>query len=186
MRATSAALHYVGFGLAVEERNRFAQETRGLASQAANLVLNSPISGVVLTPRLGDRLGAYVSEGTELVEVADLGQMRARIYVSEHDIYKLTIGSAARLQVDGFFKKWRTQAVTIAPVASEIEPGLAESNKYNGLNAPIFYGVDLLVDNPDGRLKPGMIGVARIYGQRRSLAGLVWGLIDRFFARKLW
>ena len=26
-------------------------------------------------------------------------------------------------------------------------------------------------DNPDGRLKPGMVGVARVYGRRRSLAG---------------
>jgi putative peptide zinc metalloprotease protein len=185
-RATSAALHYGNFGPAVKERERLAQQTHELSSEAANLNLSSPISGVVLTPRLSDRLGAYVPEGTELVEVADLSLMRARNYVSEHDVYNVRIGAKARLQVEGFLKKWDTQAVDIAHVSSEIEPGLAESTKYKGLLPPNFYLVDLLVPNPDGRLKPGMIGTARIYGRRRSLAGLAWQQIARFFARKLW
>jgi putative peptide zinc metalloprotease protein len=186
MNATSAALHYVGFGPAAEERNRLAQQTHELGSQVANLELSSPISGVVLTPRLSDRLGAYVSEGTELVEVANLELMRARIYISEHDMYKLRIGAGARLQVEGFFKKWDTQAVTIAPVSSEIEPGLTEASQFKGLHAPKFYLVDLLVANPDGRLKPGMVGLARIYGQRRSAAALAGREFTRFLARKVW
>jgi multidrug resistance efflux pump len=186
MRATSAALQYVGFGAAAEERTRLAQQTGELRAQVADLVVNSPISGVVLTPRLGDRLWAYVPAGTELVEIADLKRMRARIYVSEHDMYKLRIGADARLQVDGLLGKWNTQALSIAPVSTEIEPGLAESNKYKGLQGPKFYLVDLLVTNPDGRLMPGMSGLARVYNQRRSAAALACEEIVRFLARKVW
>jgi putative peptide zinc metalloprotease protein len=186
MRATSSSLHYSVFGPALEERNRLAQQSEQLESEASNLELISPISGVVLTPHLHDRLGAYVPGGTELVEVVDVSQMRARIYVSEHDIYKVKIGASARLHVEGFFRKWDTRAQTIAPVSSEIEPGLAESTRYKGLLPPNFYLVDLLVPNPGGRLKSGMIGTARIYGRKRSLAGLAWQEIARFFARKVW
>lgn len=185
-RATSAALHYVGFGPAAEERNRLAQQTQELRSQAANLELSSPISGVVLTPRLTDRLGAYVPEGTELVDIGDLTQMRARIYVSEHDLYKIRVGAPTRLLVEGIATRWYAQASAITPASSELELGLAGSNKYQGLHPPRFYLVDVLILNSDDILKPGMVGTARIYGQRRSLAGLAGREIERFFVRKTW
>src|SRR5712692_9485683 len=186
MRATSAALHYVGLGPAVEERNRLAQQTQELGSQVASLELSSPISGVVLTPRLSDRLGAYVPAGTELVEVADLGIMRARIYVSEHDMYKLRVGSRASLQVEGILKKWNAHALAISPVSTEIDSGLKGQTQYQGMRPPNFYSAELLVANPDGRLKPGMSGTARVYGQRRSLAGFIWQEAMNFVGRKVW
>jgi multidrug efflux pump subunit AcrA (membrane-fusion protein) len=186
MRATSAALHYVGLGPAVEERNRLAQQTQELGSQVASLELSSPISGVVLTPRLSDRLGAYVPAGTELVEVADLGIMRARIYVSEHDMYKLRVGSRASLQVEGILKKWNAQALAISPVSTEIDSGLKGQTQYQGMRPPNFYSAELLVANPDGRLKPGMSGTARVYGQRRSLAGFILQEAMNFVGRKVW
>ena len=77
---------------ATRDRDRLARQTEELASEVAKLDLRSPISGVVLTPRVSDRLGTYVVEGTELVEVADLNTLRARIYLSEHDMYKLRSG----------------------------------------------------------------------------------------------
>jgi hypothetical protein len=46
--------------------------------------------------------------------------------------------------------------------------------------------VDLLVVNLGKQLKPGMIGTARIYGARRSLAGLMAREAFNFFARKMW
>ena len=186
MRATSAALHYVGLGPAVEERNRLAQQSQELGSQVGSLELSSPISGVVLTPRLSDRLGAYVPAGTELVEVADLGIMRARIYVSEHDMYKLRVGSRASLQVEGILKKWNAQALAISPVSTEIDSGLKGQTQYQGMRPPNFYSAELLVANPDGRLKPGMSGTARVYGQRRSLAGFIWQEAMNFVGRKVW
>jgi hypothetical protein len=43
-----------------------------------------------------------------------------------------------------------------------------------------------VVANPDGRLKPGMSGTARIYGRRQSLAGLIWQEAMNFVGRKVW
>ena len=76
--------------------------------------------------------------------------------------------------------------VAIAPISSEIDPGLADHTKFKGMLPPNFYMADILVANPDGTLKPGMNGTARIYGQRRSLAGLAWQEVKNFVGRKVW
>jgi putative peptide zinc metalloprotease protein len=184
--ATSAALRYADFGTAQRDRDQLAVQGRELKAENANLDINAPISGIVLTPRPDDRLGSYVPEGTQLLEIADLTRMRARIYLSEHDMYELNPNAQARIQVQGLFHKWDAQVTTISPASSEILPGLTEKAKYQGLRPPRFYLVDLLVDNSNGRLKPGMVGTARVYGERRSLASFAIRTVQRFFGRKIW
>jgi putative peptide zinc metalloprotease protein len=186
MRANSASLHYANLGTALQERANLAEQSHELNAQVASLELTSPISGVVLTPRLADRLGARLPKGTELAEIADLHQMRARIYVSEHDLYKVKLGQSARLEVQGFLQKWDSSVASLAAVATEIDPKLSGSEKFAGLHPPSFYLADLLIANPDSKLKPGMIGSARIYGDRRSIAGLTWRSANRFLSRKIW
>ena len=185
-RATVAVLHYGDIGATAVDRERAASEREELGKAAAKLEVVSPISGTVLTARVGDRLGSYVKEGSELVEVADLSHMRARIYVSEYDLAKCRVGAAARVQIDGM---WQIQDATtqdITEASWEIDPSLNESNKLKGLNPPNFYLVDLALINPDGSMKPGMTGLARIYGRRRSIAGLAWEGIAHFAGRKVW
>jgi putative peptide zinc metalloprotease protein len=186
MHANEASLHYANLGSALQERERLARQSRELESQISGLEITSPLTGVVLTPWLSDRLGSFVQSGTELLEIADLSQMHARVYVSEHDMDKIRVGSVARLNIDGFPRLWDAQVLSITPVPSEISPGVMETTKYKGLALLHFYQVDLLIPSPQRNLKPGMVGTARIYGKRRSLAGLVWQEVARFFARKAW
>ena len=185
-RASSAAIHYANLGVALRERDSSDQQRRQFESQVSYLDLSSPIAGTVLTPRLKDRLGAYLPEGTEVAEVADVSQMRARLYVSEHDMFKLWLGAPAWLEVDGFARKWRSEADSISAVSSPSDARVADRNQYSGLNPPMFYVVDLTIPNPGEVLKPGMVGTGRIYGVRRSLAGLTWEGIREFFGRKVW
>jgi putative peptide zinc metalloprotease protein len=186
MRANQAAIHYAGLGPALEERQQLARQSHELRSEANSLELASPIAGMVLTPRVGDRLGTYVKAGTELVEVADLHEMRARVYTSDHDMYKIRVGASARINVEGFPKLWVAQVVSITPVSSQIDPKIAESAKYKGLNPLNFYVVDLMIANPEEALKPGMVGTARVYGRRRSLLGHLGREMVRFLGRKIW
>jgi putative peptide zinc metalloprotease protein len=186
MRAADASLRYGNLGPILHERDALTQKNRELETEAASLELRSPISGVVLTPRVSDRLGAYVLEGTALVDVADLSRMRARVFISEHDIERIASGARARLTIGGMARKWDAQVISITPVASEMDLELSGQVKFSGLHPPSAYLVDLEIPNPDGRLKPGMTGSARIYEQRRSIAGFLWIDVRRFFSRKLW
>jgi putative peptide zinc metalloprotease protein len=186
MQAASASLHYADFGIASQERERSAKHQQVLNSKVENLEVVSPISGIVLTPRVADLVGSYAQEGTTLMDIADLRVMRARIFVSEHDLYKLVPGSRVRLQVNGFWKRWDSRMSSLAAQSSQIDPSLTEENKFKGLSQPNFYVAESEIVNSNGRLKPGMIGLARIYGVRRSIAGLLWQEVRRFLVRKLW
>lgn len=182
----SALLHYTELGAAVAEREQLDQQNQELSAQVAKLSVISPISGVVLTPRLNDKVGQYVSPGTELAEVADLSRLRARVYVSEFDMYKFNADPPARVQVDGSLAKHNARTVGIAPISSDIAPGLIELSRYKGQRPPRFYVFDLLVENEGDSMRPGMTGTARVYGARRSLAALAARTAWEFIARKAW
>ncbi|HET9407030.1 MAG TPA: HlyD family efflux transporter periplasmic adaptor subunit [Candidatus Sulfotelmatobacter sp.] len=185
-RAATALLRYTDLGPAYQERDRLTRQTQQLTAEAATLELQSPISGVVLTPRVRDDLGGYYPEGAELVEVADLDQLRARVYLSEHDMHKLRPNSYARLEVDGRFGLRKVDVAGIAPASEQIPPGLIDLTKYKGLRPPTFYVADLMIANRDHALKPGMVGTARLYGKRSSLALLAYRNVADFLGRKLW
>src|SRR5262249_49002608 len=87
-RAILAGFGHRDLGAALNQRQRLEVESRQLELETEDLLLRSPRAGVVLTPHLHDRLGSYLREGTEVAEVADLAALRARIYVSEYDMYK--------------------------------------------------------------------------------------------------
>ncbi len=185
-RATLAGMRYENYGSALKERERLAARSEQLGQKAANLEISSPIAGTILTPRLPDRLGSYLTEGSELLEVGDLTTLRARIYVSEYDMYKVREGAPARLQVEGVPRIWEARATAITPVSQASDPTLLDSSKFKGLHPPQFYLVELMVSSADGRLKPGMTGVARVYGKRMSLAGLGLEALRIVLGRKIW
>src|SRR5262249_18010942 len=132
MHATSALLHYSDYGSAAQEQNQAAEQLRMVDAQAATLDVSSPISGVVLTPRVGDRLGSYVNEGAELAEIGDLTSMKARMFVSEYDVHRLQVGAAARVMVRGSTRKWNTTVEAIAQRSSEMDRDLTEPEKLKG------------------------------------------------------
>jgi putative peptide zinc metalloprotease protein len=185
-RLTSAVLRYGQIGAATADRDRLDADRQELGNKVSNLEVVSPISGTVLTARPEDRLGSYVRQGSELIEVADLEVMRARIYVSEYDLAKCKVGARARVQIDGMWKIQNARAARITEASWEIDPTLSGGNKLKGLNPPNFYLVDLALSNADGRMRPGMTGLARIYGQRRSIASLCWEGTSHFVGRKFW
>ena len=185
-RAGAASEHYENYGAALQEREKLAKQTEQMNLKIANLDMQSPMSGTVVTPGVEDRIGEYLTEGTEVVEIADLETLRARIYVSEYDMYKVREGAEARMQVEGVAKVWKSRATAITPVSQNIDSALSSETKFKGLHPPQFYLVELLVHETNGRLKPGMKGVARVYGKRMSLAGLMVEELRVVLGRKIW
>ncbi len=185
-RANAASLHYGEYGTAIKDREQLAAQTFQLSRRNAELQISSPISGIVLTPRVGDLTGSYVAEGSPLLQVADVSQLRARIYVSEYDLHMIQNSAQAKLEVQGLLKKWQARIISVAPGPTEMDPKLMGNVELKGMNPPHFYFVDLFVQDPGFTLKPGMIGLARVYGGRRSLLGLGWNMVSEFWGRKLW
>jgi putative peptide zinc metalloprotease protein len=185
-KAESATIHYRDVGLALKEKQELAVRSHQLELRAAELQVNSPIPGTVLTARIQDRIGSYLNEGEELLEIGDLSVLRARTYVSEYDLWKVGRHQKARLQINGVARIWRAQVASIASDPVEMDPSLQAKADLKGMNPPHYYPINLEVENTEGVLRPGMTGAARLYGDRRSLLGLGWESVSSFFGRKIW
>jgi HlyD family secretion protein len=75
----------------------------------------APISGTIsrLNSQTGERvLGTIQNVGTEIMIIADLNEMEARVDVGETDVVLIAPGQKARLEVDAFKNKKYTGTVT--------------------------------------------------------------------------
>lgn len=183
---TQAQLQHEGFAQAEHKRQSDAERSLSLAHQLEHLQLLSPVAGVVVTPRLNDRFGTYAPAGSTIAEVADLTQMRARIYVPEYQLQYVRIGSTAFVKLDGRFGSIPGVVTSLAPAATGMEPGLVESDDYEGIRQPHYYVVMVQIPNKEGLLKEGMLADTKIYSGRHSLAALSWRAVEQFLARKIW
>jgi multidrug efflux pump subunit AcrA (membrane-fusion protein) len=185
-RATQAQLRYGPFGAATHERLRLAEQSRTLNEQVAKLQLVTPVSGTVVTPRMRDALGSYVQAGTLIAEVADLSQLRVRVYVPESSMREVRQGADASVKLDALVGTIPGQVVSIAPASTEIELGLVPAQEYRGIRPPAYYAVTVVIGNVQGSLREGMSGTAKIFSRRRSLAGFAWQEVRDFLGRKIW
>jgi HlyD family secretion protein len=133
----------------------------------------SPMTGTVsmLLVELGERVaGTGMMAGTELLRVADLSRMEARVEVNENDIVRVTVGDTAVIKVDAFLDhKFRG-------IVTEI----ANSAKTTGVSADQVTNFDVKIlvlpesyQNLSARggsnpLRPGMSTTVEIQTESRS------------------
>jgi len=82
----------------------------------------SPIAGTVtkLRSQVGERVvGTALMAGTEIMTIADLSEMEARVDIGEVDIVLIALGQTARLDVDAFHDRKFTGVVTEIANASK-------------------------------------------------------------------
>ncbi|KAB2871837.1 MAG: efflux RND transporter periplasmic adaptor subunit [Bacteroidales bacterium] len=126
----------------------------------------SPISGTVskLNVELGERvLGTIQFAGTEIMRIANLNRMEARVSVNENDIVKVKIGDTALIEVDAYldrkFKGIVTQIANSANITGvttdqvtnfEVRAFILEDSYKdlvsNRLNSPFRPGMSTTVD----------------------------------------
>ena len=184
-RATNAGLRYSDFGSAERERQERAERNRLLAGQLAHLQLTSPIAGVVVSPRLQDLVGSYVTAGTRIAEIADFGTMIARIYIPEFGVRDVRIGTRVRLLVRSRPMPISGTLASIAVLSSEIDAGLKEKEQLSGIVQPPFYVGSVMLPG-DANLREGMTGTAKIFVRRRSPAQMLWRFGSSLVQRRLW
>ncbi len=185
-RNTAAQMGYTDTSRTEQEFQRNRQKSQLLAQEVTQLQLYSPIAGTVVSPRPEDLLGSRLNAGANAVEIADLYSLRARLYVPESEIREVRPGQKVSLRPDTSFRSLPGVVGEIAPASSEIEPGLEPKSEYKGLVPPRYYVVTVREANTANKLMYGMVGTAKIYTVRRSIAGLAWLRASDFLRRKIW
>jgi multidrug efflux pump subunit AcrA (membrane-fusion protein) len=124
----------------------------------ARAQIRAPFRGVVVSGDLSQQLGAPVETGRVLFEVAPAGAWRVVLRVDERDLRHVQVGQTGTLVPAGMTQQGFPVAVArVTPVAAVQE----------GRNA---FRVEATVHDPEGRLRPGMEGVAKLGAGERNLA----------------
>jgi putative peptide zinc metalloprotease protein len=185
-RTAQAQLRYAGYGSAEQERQRLSNRHKVLLDQVEKLEVKSPISGVVVTPRLENLAGSYLKAGSTIAEVDDLSAFRARIYVPGISVRYVSPGDPVTLKMDAQFWPRKGRVLSVASITSALPEGLIETEKkYQGFRGPQYFAATLEVA-ADSTLREGMPGTGKIRVGRRSLAGFAWRFVRESVARKLW
>ncbi len=96
------------------------------AEELAKTTIVSPLAGTIskLDSRLGERVvGTATMAGTEVMTIADLNEMEARVDIGEMDVVLIKPGQNVRLEVDAFKDRKFTGTVTEIANSSKTQLG---------------------------------------------------------------
>lgn len=127
-------------------------------AKAAERTVKAPSSGSIV--ELNAKVGATVtggmvmgegdtSGGKQCMQIADLSKMKVTVQVGEKDIAKIAVGQSANVTYPAFPDI--VSQGTVTAIAS-----VANSDAANGGGSSVTFNVDILIEAPDSRLKPGM------------------------------
>ncbi|SKB05717.1 putative peptide zinc metalloprotease protein [Prosthecobacter debontii] len=156
-------------------------------------ILKAPRAGVVLTPDLDRLSSAAMRPGDALCEIADLTQLRVFIPLNERQARDIHAGQKVELRMRARPQETYLGEVVAdlkTPPTTELPPNLvatlggdiAAQPDAQGHLKPleVIYGVTVLLHNPDGHLRPGMTGSARVYGDELPVWQVLWQRILDF------
>jgi putative peptide zinc metalloprotease protein len=152
----------------LEERLSIYQRQLGL------LNIRSPISGVVATSYLHNRIGDFLDKGAVFCEVVSEGTVIIEMPVPEKEIGDVNLGLPITIKVRGYPRRWYQARVrSIAPTAAA-----------NGVERTVIVQGEL--KNSDGSLKAGMTGVGKILCGKRTVFEITTRRAIRWLRTEFW
>jgi len=131
---------------------------RQMRDSLSKTIIYSPMDGTIssLPSRVGERVvGTIQFAGTEVMRIANLGAMEARVNVNENDIVNVKIGDTTRISVDAYpDRQLRGVVREIASTAQTRNAGSQEE--------VTNFEVKISIPNPPVPLRPGMSTTADI------------------------
>ncbi|MBV9617696.1 MAG: efflux RND transporter periplasmic adaptor subunit, partial [Verrucomicrobia bacterium] len=126
--------------------------------QLSKTTVYSPIDGTVtiLSSKLGERIVATGQfAGTEVMRVADLNHMEARVDANENDVVNVKVGDKANIKIDAYGdRKFHGTVYQIANTGTTTGSGTQEE--------VTNFQVKVRIDDHDVPLKPGLSCTADI------------------------
>ena len=147
-----------GLDSAVAQIQQAEGALRQINEALSKTVIYSPVTGTIssLTSRVGERVvGTSQFAGTEVMRIADLDHMEARVNVNENDVVDVKVGDTARISVDAYpDREIRGVVREIASTALTRNLGTQEE--------VTNFEVKISIPDRTIRLRPGMSATADI------------------------
>jgi RND family efflux transporter MFP subunit len=140
----------------------------------ANTTLRAPVSGVIVTPRIDERVGQLLTKGTELCVVADIGSVFAEVAVPEVDASLIQIGQPVDFKLNPYPTR------TFHGVVSRVGSYVRDDGKDR------FLICEARAENQGALLKTGMLGKAKVATKKVPIGIAIFRKPTRYFWNKLW
>jgi len=149
------------------------------------------------TPLEPQNLGAYLNKSVPFCLVGDPAKMKASLVIDQSEIDFVEIGQEAEIKLDQLPHDLLYGTINgIAPEAMEISPQrlstksggeLATRTDESGVERPqsASYQGEVYLDDPDGVLRIGLRGRAKIHAKPQTLSTRIWRLATETFNFKL-
>lgn len=111
------------------------------------------------------------SSGTPVMQIADLSHMLVKMSVNEVDVQKIKVGQPVEISIDaakGSQFKGRVTRRAPAAIGSATGQDNQSQAAASGATSVVRFAVEVTIDNPDGRLKPGMSAKCSIIIDRKE------------------
>ena len=131
---------------------------RQISEALSKTVIYSPADGTVssLTSRVGERVvGTIQFAGTEVMRIADLGHMEARVNVNENDVVDVKVGDTARISIDAYPDR-EVRGIVREIASTALTRNLGTQEEVTN------FEVKISIPNPAVRLRPGMSATADV------------------------
>jgi GAF domain-containing protein/multidrug resistance efflux pump len=165
-------------GAVFEARSRSNEQAARIAVEEQRLrwtQLASPVAGVIVTPRLEERVGQVLARGDEFCVVADAaGSVTVEVAVPEADAAALKPGQPSFIKLNPF--PTRTFRGEVARVGARVRQEGEER----------FVIAEVKLPNEQGLLRTGMLGRGKVRIGYRSIAYLLLRKPARWIYGKLW
>jgi RND family efflux transporter MFP subunit len=136
--------------------------------------LVSPLDGIIVRGDLSQSLGAAVTRGEVLFEIASLYDYRVNLQVDERDISYIEPGQSVRLLLS---------SMPDSPISITVDTITPLTRAAEGRNV---FRVEATLEDPQGLLRPGMEGVAKISIDERSYAWIWTRELRNWMRLTLW
>lgn len=188
VRLAQARADQAEIGAAVQEQQRLESEWTVAQAKVDALNVRAPFAGVVATPLVEQKATEYLAAGDEVCEVVDRSTMKARILVRDWQIEQVPAGASAQLKVLPYpFRTYSGSVAQVMPAAAQDKP-VAQPQELERLGQELtnYFAVITVFPNPDGSLREGMTGTAKIAGSSRPLAWQVGRAAWRWLRSQVW
>ncbi len=181
--------------LALAQREEFAAQARGdanavsgarvRAAESADAValltrqqeartVVAPAAGVVLTPRLEERLGSWFDAGSTVAWIGDPDWVELELHVPQSDVADVQLEDRVRARSPA------QPSVTFQGKVTAIAP------RADTLGGLVTYTVHAILDNRQRLLRPGMEARAKVLTRPRPLAVMIFRRPARWLRMNLW
>ena len=140
----------------------------------ARTSLRAPVAGVIVTPRIEERVGQVLTKGSELCVVADVGSVLAEVAVPETEAALIRAGEKVALKLNPY--PTRTFRGTLTRPGTHVREEGTER----------FVIAEVQIENGSGLLKTGMMGKAKVSTVRVPVITAIFRKPVRYVWGRLW